>query len=274
MVRPRKILRLPILAVACFLLSGCGGASDSADPAASLPADKPDLTQIDVIAKVYDDEYSLPDGFLVDERANTVDSYSLYHVKDTSISYELCTDEYLEAQAWEEADNDSRAVNGYLVGSYENERYFEFIRELSYPNDAGNVQSVTSPGFARIFKCAAINRDGVDRNLRDGFGGYLNMTPLNPEDVRNFAEYLWQFAFFENATRKVLSSTTSAGTDTIEHTLKLAFLVKQGFERCDRIEVFDWIFSANPTSGEVQREFRFAYAIEARDNSGTPEQCL
>lgn len=118
---------------------------------------------------MYDNYYHVPDSFYVDERTSTSRSYTLYHVKDPSISYELCTDDYQQALAWESADNDSRSANGYYVESYESDRYFEFIRELSFPDGIGNIGDLTSPGFARVFKSSYVNRDGVDRNLRDGY---------------------------------------------------------------------------------------------------------
>lgn len=256
-------------------LAACGdGASTNDSPAANniqplkfIPSSE------NVIAAVYDGAYTVPDGFFIDERADTLQSYTLYHVKDASISYELCTDDFAEALAWEEADNLSRPVNGYFVGSHETDKYFELIRELSFPDGVGNVSNDTSPGFARVFKCSSIDRSGVDRNLRNGYGGTLNSRPLTVETVREFAEYLWQFTFFETSQRKVLDSFSTDRPDAYDHTLLLAFVVNQGFGRCDRVEVVDWVFSANKSTGEVTRDFRFLFSMEAQLVDGLPEQC-
>ncbi len=178
--------------ISCLALSACGDeeGESSDDTLRTYPPDE------EVIAKAYNNTYNVPEGFLVDERANTTRSYTLYHVKDPSVSYELCTDNYAEASAWESADNFSRAVNGVYVDSYENDRYFEFIRELAYPDSIGNITDSTSPGFSRIFKCGYVNRDGVDRNLRDGYAGTLNVQPLSEGSISTFVEYMWQFTFF------------------------------------------------------------------------------
>ncbi len=267
------ILRRIQSAILFMGLASCGGGGAGAPPVDAILPIKPIPSNAEIIAAVYDSAYTVPDGFFIDERADTPQSYSLYHVKDASISYELCTDDYYEALAWEEADNLSRSVNGLYIDSYENDKYFEFIRELFYPDDVGNVQGATSPGFARVFKCSSINRDGVDRNLRDGYAGVLNTRPLTAGVVRNFTEYLWQFAFFETSLRKVLDSFSTERADAIEHTLVLAFVVNQGYGQCDRIEVIDWVFSADKSSGEVTKDFRFRFAIEAEVVDGSPQQC-
>ena len=266
-------MRPVILAFVILLLAGCGGAAASNDQPPTISAGKPAISGDEVIAKIYDTNYKLPADFFVDERADTPGAYTVYHVKDASLSYELCTNDYEEALGWEDADNMARAVNGYFVGSYENDQYFEFMRELSYPDAVGNVQGVTSPGFARVFKCASVDRTGVDRNLRHGFGGVLNSQPLTAGLVQQFAEYLWQFTYFDNPKRKVLDSFTAENPQAIEHTLRLAFVINQGFDRCDRIEIIDWVFSAQRANGQVDRRFDFQLAFEARVVSGVPERC-
>lgn len=227
----------------------------------------------EVIAAVYDGTYSVPVNFYVDERAQTSESYSLYHVKDQSNSYEICTNDITEAANLEAADNQSRAVNGEYISLYENNLYFEFVRELSYPDDIGNVPGSTSPGFARVFKCASIDRFGVDRNLYTGFGGTLNERPLSAATLQLSTEYLWQFEFFPAGRPKILESTSTELADSHDHSLLLAFAINQGVGNCDRIEVIDWNFSANKQSGEVTRAFRFLFAIEAEIVGGVPELC-
>lgn len=263
------LVALSLILTAC---SGGAGTSDTPAPISTQPL-KTIPSNDAIIATVYDSGYSVPDNFFVDERANTSRSYSLYHVKDTSVSYELCTNDYAEALAWEEADNEGRPVNGYFVGSYENDKYFEFIRELSYPDDIGNTGNDTSPGFARVFKCSSVDRNGVDRNLRDGYGGTLNARPLTAEVVRDFAEYLWQFTFFETSQKKVLDSYSTERANSHDHTLLLGFVINQGFDQCDRIEVVEWTFRADKSTGDVSRDFRFLFSLEAQLVDGIPEQC-
>lgn len=263
---------LPILAVA----AACGGsgsadttpvATSSGAQAPALPADR------QIAALVYDSSYSVPDGFYVDERSATDRSYTIHHVLDESGSYELCSDDYAEALAWEAADNAARSVQGYFVTSHDNERYFEFVRELSYDNDVGNIEDLTSPGFARIFKCSNTNRNGVDRSLLSGYAGTLNAHPLDADTVRVFAEYLWQFTFFPSSRKKVIDSYGSSTPDRLEQTLVLAFSTSGGPGQCDRIEVARWTFSADPASGEVAKRFVTSHYFDARNDAGSISVC-
>jgi len=263
---------IPVFATA----AACGGSgaevtNEVSDSPGSqefvLPSDE------EILGKAYDNNYSVPEGFYVDERAETVRSYTIHHVLDESNSFEVCSDNLVEAQALEDADNRSRAVNGYYVTSYENERYFEFVRELAYTQDVGNIGDVTSPGYARVFKCGHTNRDGVDRALLDGYAGRLDNERLNRDTLREFTEYLWQFTFFSVAGKKVIDSYASAGPSALRHTLLLAFVVNQGIENCDRIDVIEWRFIANPTSGEITREFDTLHSFEATLSTGVPTIC-
>jgi hypothetical protein len=221
----------------------------------------------------YDYTYNVPEGFIVDERAHTTRSYTMYHVKDASVSFELCSDDYAEALAWESVDNDSRMANGVYVDSYENNRYFEFVRELAYPNGIGNITTPTSPGFSRVFKCSYVNRDGVDRRLRDGYAGTLNVQALTEDAVSTFVEYMWQFTFFWPARKTVLESFSDERTGAYQHTLMLAFITNQGFDKCDLIEVVDWVFTVEKNNGQVTKEFILLYQFEAQLINGLPAKC-
>lgn len=260
----------PFIALCSLGLAACPGpeTTDSSAQARVFPSDD------EVIAKVYDTRYQVPDYFYVDERADTPSSYTFYHVKDASVSYELCTDDFQQALAWEAADNKSRFVQGYYVGSVANDRYFEFIRELSYTDGVGNIADPTSPGFARVFKCSYVSRDGVDRNIRDGYAGVLNTRPLSKDVIRTFTEYMWQFTFFWPARKKVLQTFFTETESAYQHTLMLVFATNQGVDKCDLIEVVDWVFSVDKNDGHVTKEFRLLYDMEARlvDNS-IPQKC-
>ena len=260
---------LGILVISWLALSACrtDEGTGSGGTLRVYPSDE------DVIAMAYDNTYNVPEGFIVDERADTTGSYTFYHVKDDSVSYELCSDNYAEASAWESADNESRSVMGEYVGSYENDRYFEFIRDLAYPDGIGNITDPTSPGFARVFKCSYVNRDGVDRSLRDGYAGTLNVQPLSEEAIRTFVEYMWQFTFFWPAQKTVLDSLSDELADSYRHTLMLAFVTNQGFDKCDLVEVVDWAFTVEKDNGQMTKEFIFLYQFDAQLINGLPEKC-
>lgn len=266
---------LPLL----LALNACGGGSaEPAKPAATPALENPAPTYVlpgngEIAARVYDPDYSVPGGFFTDARAGTSASYTVHHVMDSSGSYELCTDDFATAEAWEAADNASRSVSGYFVGAVETERYFEFVRELNYTSDVGNVGSPTSPGYARVFKCSNTNRDGVDRSDLNGYAGMLNVTPRSAEDVRVFAEYLWQFAFFPYRHRKVLDSVGTATATGFDRSLILGFAVNQGDGRCDRIDVVEWSFAVDRDSGRIEQRFETVRSFEARLESGSPVLC-
>ncbi len=188
-------------------------------------------------------------------------------------SFERCTDDFSEALAWEDADNASRAVQGRFVGTVENDRYFEFARELSYGASIGNIGDIVSPGFARVFKCSDTQREGVDRNLHDGYAGRINARPLTDETVRVFTEYLWQFTFFPTARKKVLASTGSATPDALERTLLLGFALSGGANGCDRIELVEWTFSTDRQSGETNKSWQLLDEFSARLQNGSPVLC-
>lgn len=264
---------IPALAIA----AACGG-SGSTDTSPSQPISSGRQAYVlpsdeAILAKAYDNDYSVPDGFYVDERAETTRSYTVHHVLDESSSFEICSDDLIQAQALEDADNRSRAVNGYYVTSHETERYFEFVRELAYTEGVGNITDITSPGYARIFKCSYTNRDGVDRSLVNGYSGKINTTRLDATTLREFTEYLWQFRFFNASHKKVIDSYGTSGPSTLRHVLLLAFVVNQGTGACDRVDVVEWRFSADAESGEVSKQFDTLHSIEATLATGIPTLC-
>lgn len=266
-------LLFPILAIA----AACGGSESTGTnlPGNALTGGQANALPDDtiILAKAYDNDYSVPDGFFVDERAQSTRSYTVHHVLDESGSFEICSDDLVDAQALEQADNDARAVNGYFVTAYENERYFEFVRELAYTSDVGNITDLTSPGYSRVFKCAHTNRDGVDRSLLNGYAGRVNPQRLGAASVRDFTEYLWQFRFFNSRYKKVIASYGASTPSKLQHTLLLAFVHSQGQDSCDRIDVVEWRFSADPGSGEVSRKFETVHSFEATAANGHPTIC-
>lgn len=261
-----------------IVVASCGGGGADGEPGAGESVSPDALTVVatrddQAIALIYDAGYSVPEDFFVDERASTSVSYTVHHVLDPSGSYEICSDDFAGAEALERLDNEARSVSGHYVGAYENDRYYEFVRELSYDQDVGNIGDLTSPGYARIFKCGNTSRDGVDRSLLSGYAGQLNTRPLEPEAVSEFAEYLWQFSFFPVREKKVLDSYASGGDGSFEHTLLLGFASTQGTDQCDRIEIIEWRFRAEPESGRVSSEFDLKRTFEAEVVAGVPRIC-
>jgi hypothetical protein len=59
----------------------------------------------------------------------------------------------------------------------------------------------------------------------------------------------------------------------LQHTLLLAFVVNQGTESCDRIDVIEWRFSADPSNGEISRQYDILHSFEATLSNGVPTLC-
>lgn len=261
-----------VAAVSLGLFAGCPaattehGVADGTDRIAGLAS-------IEIVELVYDTAYRVPPGFYVDERASSEESYTLHHVKDESNSYEVCTDQFDEALILESADNDARAVQGQYIGSYENSRYFEFVRELANPGGVGNIPEPTTPGYARIFKCGYVERAGVDRNLHNGFAGRLAVSPLTLEVTQEFVEYLWQFVFFWPAQAKVIGTNSGTSATSYWHNLVLAVRTVQGSGKCDRIDVIEWQFLADKATGEMEMAFVPLSSFQAQLLNGVPRLC-
>ncbi len=267
-----RLLGIALIAVACKSEQSPVTTDFNEDPVQAQPQ-RPMPSNDEVLSKLYDPDYSVPDNFYVDERANTPGSYTVYHVKDESVSYELCTDDLSVATAWEEADNASRHVNGYFVGSTENTRYFEFIRELSYTDSVSNVDDLTSPGFSRVFKCSYVVRDGVDRSLLTGYAGTINARPLSDDLFREYVEYFWQFTFFNVRARKVLESFGTSSATHRQRILLLALATRQGDAQCDLVEVVAWTFTVDIASGQVESQFTTSQSFTAELVGGVPQVC-
>lgn len=266
----------PRVVTICFaplvVLAGCLAATDEPDTSGTADLIS-GFTKLDVAELIYDSSYRVPPGFYVDERADSDVSYTLYHVKDESNSYEVCTDDFNEAVSLESADNESRSVNGLYIGHYENSRYFEFIRELSYPDGIGNIPEPTSPGYSRVFKCSYVDRTGVDRNLRNGYDGRLVASPVTPELTKELVEYLWQFVFFWPGQAKVLDTRAATLGNTIRHDLVLGIRTGQGAGKCDRVDVIEWRFSADQATGELEKSFILLSSFGAQLLNGVPSIC-
>jgi len=273
-MKSSALLLFPILVIAAAC-GGSGAATEEISENAGQSAAKSNIPgNLEILGKVYDPDYSIPDGFFLDERVETTTrSYSLHHVLDESKSYELCTNDLTMAQTWEAADNASRTVNGYYVTSIENDRYFEFVRELEYTGDIGNVSNPTSPGYARVFKCNYADRAGVDRNLLDGYSGRLAVAPLGADTLREFVEYLWQFRFFNVSRKVVVASYGATDNAGLGHTLLLALVVNQGTGQCDRVDIVEWHFRIDDAIGEITREFDTVRSFESALVNGVPELC-
>ena len=57
------------------------------------------------------------------------------------------------------------------------------------------------------------------------------------------------------------------------HTLLLAFVTNQGTDKCDLIELVDWVFTVNKKNGQMTKEFKLLYQFNAELVNGAPHKC-
>ncbi len=86
-------------------------------------------------------------------------------------------------------------------------------------------------------------------------------------------EYMWQFTFFWPARKTVLDSFSYERADTYQHSLMLAFVTIQGIDKCDLVEVVEWVFTVEKDNGQVTKEFTLLYQFEAQLINGLPDKC-
>ncbi len=264
--RRRKVKKSKaLLGILAFFLVGCTDSFQTEEPLVSYPIRQ------EAIQLIYDTTYRYPDGYYFDMHDEITQSYTLYQVKDFSNSYELCTDDELEAIRLEQEDNDRRVVNGQLITYTQNERYFEFVRELDVSGSIGNT-GLTEPGFARIYKCSYVNRVGVDRNDFNGYGGIMN-ADLSEQVVREFIQYTNFFTFWWPQTAKTLQFSSEENNDEFIHTLLLGLRTNQGTDRCDLIQLLDWRWTVNKSNGEMERISYLVDQFEADLVNGVPVIC-
>jgi hypothetical protein len=240
----------PAVALVLIALGGCEAASNDEAATASLP-----LADHDIAALLYAGAPRTPTGFLADDPPSGFAQVTTYHVKSgqlatpTMPSQELCTDDWNEAFAWSEEVAAQSSPYLDFVGNEATARYFELDRvPRGLPDRYVRM---------RVWRCAYLDRDGVDVDAGAGFAGVLNVRPLDPAALRELGEYLWRFTPYNNVDHAVLASDGDASG--LGHTLTIASL-ERGVT-CDRVVVREWRHTVGAPTGalsltdDVVREF-------------------
>jgi hypothetical protein len=251
-----------------------GGASASvalvpSDPAA-LPSDQ------EIADRIYQGRDRTPSDFYQESLLPAPSGYTTTHIKNTMIAqvmpaagapvYELCTDDWNEALAWSEEAAQRMPRYANLTETNANKRYFEFVRARPAPSDWLERQ--------RVFRCSYLERSTADLRTLDGPGGSLNRASPAAADVKELAEYLWQFTYYNNYGNAVLASNGDATDETLEHALIIATLVRASTpDACDRIDIFRWIHSVDVGTGTITRRVEPIREISARESGGFAMLC-
>jgi hypothetical protein len=263
----RQFLRGLSALAATLVVGSCGsddGTPSAGSPKSLLPADEA------IAAVLYAGTPRTPDGFLGDPAPPSFAQVTTYQIKSTQLgmpaatSHEVCTDDWSEALAWSEEV--AAAANPYLdlAATETTASYFEFGRTPRGLPDQYVRQ--------RVFRCAYLDRTGVDLTAADGFAGVLNVRPLDVAVVRDLVEYLWRFTSYNNAGHAVIASDMLA--PDLAHSLTLASLERAvGGTTCDRVTVHDLRHGVDADTGVMVRDIGVVREFGVRLESGALVGC-
>lgn len=252
---------------AVLAVSSCGS-NDIALPSGSgLPLPPADAQ---IAATLYAGTPRTPAGFLADPAPPSYEQVTTYHLKTSQIAapsamtHELCTDDWSAALAWSEEA--AAQANPYLdlVSSDSTPRYFEF----------GRVPRGTTGQYVRqrVYRCAYLDRAGVELAAAEGFAGIVNARPLDAAALRELVEYLWRFTSYNNAGHVVLESAASLPGPA--HSLRLASLERAAAGMsCDRVTVREWTYEANATTGSLEFAAHVVREFGVRQEAGVLVGC-
>jgi hypothetical protein len=255
----RTVRGLPMLAAA-FLLGSCGTSSgDPPGETLALPAQ-----DRDVAARLYAGTPRTPPGFAADPAPQSFAQVTTYHLKSShvgfaaAVPFELCTDDWSEAFGWSETVAAQASPYLDFVANETTPSYFELDRvPRGQPDRYVRM---------RVFRCAYLERTGVDATAANGPAGVLNARPIDAMALRDVSEYLWLFSAYNNAGHVVLASESSA----LAHTITIASLERASdTSACDRVVVRLWSHVADAATGalvlatETMREFLVRRAGES-----------
>lgn len=247
-----------------FAIGSCGGGSGAPATADVATAD------FDVAQSVYGVTPSLPSGFYRDSEPYPDRQTFTVHIKSaevlsghSGVNYELCSDDFSEALSWSDINAQAQGFSTTLTGTFETDWYFQFDRAI----DAGEPAMLIN----RAFKCAQLDRSALSDA---GVAGFINRRPLDPDDLRWIAEYLWGFSPYNNALNAVVSSTGRDGESRLEHEILRASATRfSGTDGCDVVEIWSMQYTADRSTGQLQLHERFVRKFEARYGNGQVEIC-
>ena len=181
----------------------------------------------------------------------------------TEMRFEACTDDPVTAEAWSAQASAARGLTSTMPTTRDTEWFFQVDRVLD--------SDPTAVAVARVFRCAALDRGTFDDA---GSAGQLNRAPVTADDLRYISEYLWQFSIFNNALQAVISSRAAPGDGVLNHDLvRAATQVGAGVDGCDRIELYRWRHSVDPSDGTLTEETVWLRSFDAEQTGGNVSLC-
>lgn len=271
---PRTLpARLLIIACAAAALDACGGGgSDAAVAAPPGAAYGITLGNLDIATALYQDSQRTPPGFFADPAPAGVGIVATHHLRSAELAlagngnFEVCTDDWNQALAWSEQAASQGGSYASLAGNSDTSRYFEFDRV-----PPGTPQQWLRQ---RIYLCSYLDRSDTTADVYSGPAGVLNAQPRSAAQVRELAEYLWQFTGWNNYGNAVLASLDETAAAGVGHTLVIASLSPSGSGNgCDRIDVLAWRHDLDSSSGALQRRLTLLWSFSARQDGAVAVDC-
>jgi hypothetical protein len=272
----RPWLPLPAVLLAACCIGACGGGSPPASrPASSAPPQQRVVAQTDLeIAQLlYAGGPRTPSGFYAETLRPGATYLTLTHLKNSDVAdlaadapvHELCSDDLAEALSWTAAAAARAPTVTDLVETGGDQRLFEFVRAT---REAGPRLVVH-----RVFKCAYLDRTGVDLHRATGVAGTLRKRPFDAADLRLLAEYLWTFSQHNNSGSAVLASRDDPDAPGTLHDAVMARVEAGAAGACDRIVVLSWRHRADPATGRLSLEEVGHFAFAARQDAAGVRVC-
>jgi hypothetical protein len=248
-----------------FMISSCELPPENQTPGTLAPVDQ------QIAARLYAGTPRTPAGFLDDPIPSGFAQVTTYHVKTSQLAtstqppYDVCTDDWSQAFAWSEEVAVAASPYHDFVGNEATERYFEFDRVPRGQPDRYVRQ--------RVYRCAYLDRTGVDATATAGFAGQLNARPIDATALRELSEYLWRFTTYNNADHAVIASEPRNSAE-IGHALTIASLERGAYGgSCDRVTVRDSLLTVDLSTGALQRTTVFVREFGARQEGGLLVGC-
>ena len=269
LVIPLKAIgRSLLLLSVTYLLTACSSAEEVTS---SSNAGDNDL----LIAKALYFDKRIPDNFYNETSTDDLFS-SISHVKNTGILppngrnglsvYELSSDDFVEAMAWDEQATAYQPLYSQLVDNSETKLYYQFTRV--------NPDLPEFKDISRVFKADMLDRRGVNRNEEDGeYQGKITLTDMTAVDIKQLVEYLWMFSYSNNYSNAVLESYTSETADEFIHTMKQAEINFSYDGSCDEIELYEIRYSINKESGLIWKDKQLLNTFNTKRSGISVEVC-
>jgi hypothetical protein len=268
--------------VACG--GGGGGASAPASGAAPQGVQSPPVVNApastasadsSLADRLYKGTQRTPDGFAVEARPSSVTgTLSTRHLKNTdfatgpqaiSPTYEVCTNDMAQAIAWSESQANWNGQYSDMSEVHGDSRVWEVTR----------VPRADSTALLRhrVFRCDYLDRANTDLRAEGGAAGSMNQRPLTASELEALAEYLWQFTMFNNSDYAVESSSSSANSGLLVHTIRMGQIVRGSTGSCDTVHIVDWTHTMDSTTGALTRSLTNVRTFKAKNTDGAAELC-